>query len=227
MYLTALWEQNKALICTTVHRFASQYDITSRGYTTADIEQECYFIFCDMVKAYDSSKPYKFTAYLEYCTKNHLNGIFGNRNKAKSYDLLNTASSLDVPLTDDDGLTLADIIPDETSNEIDEAEHDVFIQQVKESLDGALNTLETAQRDCIVMNYYNGLTVAETGKLLNMTREQARRNISKGFAKLRRNDELKRFKSEIVSAYAYRHIGYTSFMNIGSLPERLVEMLDK
>ena len=222
--IPTLWEQTKALICPTVQRFASSYDIESRGYTSADIEQECFVIFSNMLTAYDCNAELKFCSYLKYSAINHLNNIVGNRKKAVGLDLLNGALSLDEPIADSgEELTLADTIADK-SNDYEAADDRIFNAELHNSLEKALSELETAQSECIRLRYYDDLNIAETGERMNIPKEEARRNINKGFGQLRKNKELRKFREEILSGRAYNHIGYKSFMHNGSIEEMLVEL---
>lgn len=222
--IPTLWEQTKALICPTVQRIASSYNIKTRGYTSADIEQECFIIFNDMITAYDSNAELKFCSYLKYSAINHINNIVGNRIKAVGLDLLNGAISLDEPIADsDEELTLADTIADK-SNDYEAADDKLFNIELHNSLEKALNELEAAQSECIRLRYYDDLSIAETGEKMNISKEQARRNVYKGFRQLRKNEELLKYRDEIMSAKAYNHIGLESFFHNGSIEERLAEL---
>lgn len=61
-----LWEKTSRLIFQKMGRYWELFSETFRryGYELADIRQEGYNALLFAVKQYDSSKPYKFTTYL-------------------------------------------------------------------------------------------------------------------------------------------------------------------
>ncbi len=224
--LSVLWEQTRALLFCIMKRCASEYDYESRGYTLEDLEQECYIVLCEAVKSYNPDKNYKLSTYFSFCTKNHLNAIIGNRIKSIGLDLLNGAESLNKTISDnDESLTLADIIADET-NDYEHVDDTVFNDELHNALEKALNDLEQMQRDCIKLHFYGNRSVTETGKYFNISQGKARQHINKGIKHLRRNKELRKHREEILTARAYNHIGIESFFHKGSIEERLIEMLD-
>lgn len=222
--LPTLWERSQKLLFSLINKQAAKYNIEARGYTIEDLEQECYIILCEAVNAYNPKKEYKLNTYFELTVKNHLNNIVGNRIKTHGLDLLNGAESLDKPLSDDsEGLTLYDTIANK-SNDFEAADEMLFNEQLHNSLEIAINSLEEAQGDCIRLRYYQNLSYAQTGKILNISLDKARWNIENGLKVLRRNTELKKYRAEIISSRAYQGNGYGAFIHYGSTPERLAEL---
>ena len=96
----------------------------------------------------------------------------GQRTKRDQLDPLQNCISLDAPLTDREGgpFTLEDTIPDQRAEEdletVEEREKQAAIRRV-------LDSLQTEQRQVILLRYFYGLTREQTAQRLHLTRTRA------------------------------------------------------
>lgn len=224
-YMADLWENTKKLLFKKANKFTASYNLTARGYTSEDVEQDCFLILCEAVKAYDSEKPYKLSSYFNYGILNHFNTVLGNRIKSKGLDVLNTARSLNETVPGKEDILLIDTIPDE-SNVFEKIEDRIYNEELRNTLDEALSQLDKDQSDALKLYYYNQCTKVDVGKALNISYDRVNRNISKGLFNLGRNKQVQKYKNDFISSRAYLGNGYSSFIHNGSTPELLIEMLD-
>ena len=64
-YYSELWQNVHRLMHKILHKKLLRIELPNY-LTSEDIEQELYFALCNAVQAYDDTKPYKFTSYLDY-----------------------------------------------------------------------------------------------------------------------------------------------------------------
>lgn len=92
-----------------------------------------------------------------------------------SYQLNLRVSSLDTPITEDENMSLSDIIPNQNSLSPDD---DFLKESLKKDIIRVLNRLSDKQRDILCMYYgigdYEAMTLEEIGNKLNLTRERVR-----------------------------------------------------
>ncbi len=224
-YFSDLWENTKRLLFKKANKFTASYNLIARGYTSEDVEQDCFLILCEAVKAYDSEKPYKLSAYFNYGILNHFNTVVGNRIKSKGLDVLNTARSLNDTVSGKDDILLIDIIPDDTYG-LEKIEDRIYTEELHNTLDEALSQLDKEQSDVLKLYYYNQFTAKDVGKALNISYDRVNRSIRKGLFNLGRNKQVQKYKNDLISSRVYQGNGYGSFIHNGSTPERLIEMLD-
>lgn len=64
-HYTELWQNVRRLMYKILRSKLSRIELPNY-LTPEDLGQELYFALCNAVQAYDDTKPYKFTSYLEY-----------------------------------------------------------------------------------------------------------------------------------------------------------------
>jgi RNA polymerase sigma factor (sigma-70 family) len=116
--------------------------------------------------------------------------------------LVAVPASLDAPLNDDSELTRGDTVADDDALRAMQSagEADDLTAQVA----GALERLPARERDLLRLRYGlshpGGLSLAQIGKRLGITRERARQIEGQALRRLRGNARLKRALSDLVSA---------------------------
>lgn len=85
------------------------------GVELWDLKQSCYMAFLEAVKGYKADKNLKFTAYLSYPFQNIVRELICVRTQTQKNEPLNNCTSLEVPVSDDENITLADTLIDETA----------------------------------------------------------------------------------------------------------------
>lgn len=162
--------------------------IYSRGQfphtTKEDFLQECYFALVVAVKGYKPSKGYSFATYYANAVKWHFWRLYAqDRNKD---DLL----VIDSPLGDEEGYTMADLIPDETIKfEFEDVETNATLNTTQRYLAKAIEHWYSSGRkgkankhlEAIQLHYLDGLTLAETGEKLNISASAVRDQIKTAF----------------------------------------------
>lgn len=123
-----------------------------RGVEVWDVRQNCYIAFLQAVRGYDSSKGYKFTAFLTYPLKNMIAGMLGRRsNKA---DPLDNCESFEKVISDDDDLTLLDTLKDESAVDVQKL---LDIESDNELIRLEVAKLKPMQRTIIEKHYFDNV----------------------------------------------------------------------
>lgn len=204
-----LWGQVEKLICFLCNKLYLRYNepLTRAGVELDDLTQEGYFVFLDAVQAYDESKGYKFTSYLNYPLLSRIRVLIGG----KSQTALNTADSLERPMEDD--LILADMVADPI-NDFLSAEDAIYWEQVRKDLENGISTLDKLQSDIVIGKYFNGLSNKELEERYNRTYAHIRSVEYAAFRQLRRDKKIKQYWDDIISTHAY-HSSFSRWKNTG------------
>ena len=145
-------------------------------------------------------------------------------------DLLGQCLSLDEPISEADGTGLrGDFIPD-TNDAYEDAEDQLYTEQLHDALDECLATLEPEQAEAVRCRYYCGLNLKDTGARMGITPEQARSLENKGLRKLRNPQNVRRleqYRQQIISEGAYHGTGWAAWNSGGSVEERTVLRLER
>lgn len=177
-----LWEQ--------VRRFAYRQSkrwylaLGSRaGMDLDDFHQVAFLALLDALEGWDAGAG-SFLTWYGLRLKSAFAEATGQRTQKAKRDPLQAAISLDAPLTDHEGdpLALEDVIADAQAEADLEA---VESREQRAALAKALDTLQTEQRQVVVLRYCQGLTVEQTAARLHMTRQEARRTEQSALRALR------------------------------------------
>ncbi len=166
-----LWEQVRRFVWMKAR---SRYLLTD-GYGGVEVEDLAQSGFLALLEAVEDFKPegeYKFLSYLG----NHLKKAFAEAGGYRSLkrDPLDNCTSLDTPLGDDpDSDTLLDLQADPADN-FEDVEHQVWLQQLHEALERAMNDLPERQRDTLHRRYWKGETLRDISKADGATIETVR-----------------------------------------------------
>jgi len=228
--VAALWEQTKKL----AYQFAFQFynrsmaSCASAGVTLEDVKQEGFLVVLDAARAFDEAKGFKFTSYISFHAKNRFNALIGIRGGAGK-KLLNCADSLDELLPGTEDVTIADSIPDENAAQaFEDAEQEMYWQQLRGAMEQALVTLDEQQERTIRSRYYQRMTLEAIAQQDGTTRERIRQLEAKGLRGLRKprcRQLLRPFTVEYQRAY--NGTGFSSWKDRGSVEERLLERAEQ
>lgn len=204
--LGQLWEINKGLL----HRWFWQwYDrnkavADEHGITLEDFDQEGFFAVQAAAKAYDPEKG-SFATLLGYYVQSQINkAVCGEHSRLVttedgkqvrlSANPLNACTSLDVPVGEDgSGTVLADLQEDPTAaHEFQQAENEIYNEELHAALEEALNKLTPRQADIIRRHYFGGKSFAEIAREDGTTLNAARNHEVNAFIALRQNPALVR-----------------------------------
>ena len=141
------------------------------GVTLDDLEQESIVALLEALEGWDE-KAGKFLTWYDLRLKAAFTAATAQRTQRDRKDPLQDCLSLDAPLTDREGdpFTLEDTIPDQRAEEdletVEEREKQAAIRRV-------LDSLQTEQRQVILLRYFYGLTREQTAQRLHLTRTRA------------------------------------------------------
>ena len=190
-------------------------------------------------KAYDPEKG-SFATLLGYYVQAQINkAVRGEHSRIVttedgkqvrlSANPLNTCTSLDTPLDDNDGgsATLGDLQEDPSAAQaFQTAEKELYTEELHTALEEALNKLTPRQADIIRRHYFGGKSFAEIAREDGTSTVAPRNHEVSAFIALRQNPALARWHDDIISTKAWSGTGFGVWNHRGSVEERTVEYLD-
>lgn len=156
--LPALYEQIYKLFAMLADkqykRFADRFE--QCGIMPEDLRQECYFVLLRMLSAYDRTKGFQFTSYINYQLSAHIRHLLHLQDgKCAQTDLLVTSASLDKPIDSMNGEgSMLDLIPDPASDPTASIEQVDYIKRLHEDLEQCITGALTPRQQSIVRAYY-------------------------------------------------------------------------
>lgn len=212
-HIPQLWENVKKVIFLHVNGFYLKHEdkFISSGFVIDDLEQESYFIFLKMLKAYSPEKGFKFLSYTRLQTVKHLMGTVLHIYDSCKVEPLNISVSLDdtIKRTEKEDVALIDTIEDSNAeNEFFRIDDILCWESLKNSC-----CLNENQQKVIVKRYFENKTFTEIGEEMGISRQRAEGIEKAAIKKLRKTSAaLKPFKG--------KEVGYYSFTSLGSYKER-------
>ena len=142
------------------------------GVTEDDLIQSGYIAMLSAVDGFDPEQGMSFIGWLNLALKTAFAEAIGGRSRKQSLDPLHRAGSLDAPAGDDEGgTTLGELQSDPRADaELAEAEARIWQEQLHTALDRALGLLPETERTVLVIRFYQGKTVQETGRAMDIGR---------------------------------------------------------
>ena len=196
-FIPILWERVRNLMYKKADEVYRAYEQRFRqcGVDVWDLKQSSYAAFLKAIEGYKPKRETKFTTYLSYPFKNMMAELLGARTQKQKNEPLNTCTSLDVPLNDEEpeGNTLADIIEDE--NAVDAV---AMVEQEDEYriLHEVVNGLKYPQNYVINKYYFDNWTFTHIGDILHVSTERVRQIRQKALINLRDSDTLQELYRE-------------------------------
>lgn len=141
------------------------------GQTVQDLEQEAFLALLEALEGWDK-KAGPFLPWYSLRLKAASTAATAQRTQRDRKDPLQDCLSLDAPLTDREGdpFTLEDTILDQRAEDdleaVEEREKQAAIWRV-------INSLQTEQRQVILLRYYHDMTREQTAQRLHLTRTRA------------------------------------------------------
>lgn len=206
-YIPVLWDNIAPFVEWKASRYLSEYPQHYQNLKE-DLVQEGYFAMLEAVKSYDDEKG-AFTTYLSYYLKNSFKAvIFSGRGQRKEKDPLNNTMSIDSPIDDAEGLTLADMIIDETAEGYYRRMEDIdFWESVNSFLSEAINHIKNKKgREVIRYMLKTGGTIKEAQEALYPGKVQLYEQYRSGIT------ELKRYMRRSIAKKEMRLIGLDDYV---------------
>lgn len=217
--LPSLWEQVERFTAAKARDYFNLHPLTcsASGVTLEDLQQEAYFALLDAVRYFEPEAGHTFLTYMRYPLQNAFNALCGRRTQRSRQAPLNHSKSLYTPIGEED-ITLADTLEDESAAEdFQQAEAAIYHKQLHNALEECLSTLPEIQEAAIRCRFYEGLTIAQTGEKIGLSRTQSRNREYEGLRALRTGKNRKRlepFREDIISRHAY-HGSFASWRDRG------------
>ncbi|MBO5507431.1 MAG: sigma-70 family RNA polymerase sigma factor [Bacteroides sp.] len=194
-----LWEKVKKLLYSksdSLYRLHKE-SCACRGVEVWDIRQASYTAFLEAIKAYKTDNSNKFTSYLNYPFKTAVNELLGLRTSRTVNEPLNNSTSLDKPIddsSDSDVISLLDTIAGNTSLDfIDNMETNA----VGDTVRAVVDTLSEPYKCVIKAFFFEGTSLSDIAKQLEISSERARQLKCKALELLRKNKILRELYSDM------------------------------
>lgn len=213
--LPELWAAVEKFVAMKAKQRAFQLD-SYGGVTDEDLIQCGFLALLDAVETFDPEAGANFISWYAYYLRSAFAQAAGYRTKKR--DPLNTADTLDAPMSEDDGRTREDYLEsDWAAEDYQDAERRIWLEQLRDTVQKALDDLPAAEREIITGHHLEGLTLKTLAERRGVTLEAIRQRERHGFAKLRRNankNHLRDFVEEQTPYYL--HVGVNRFNATGS-----------
>lgn len=171
-----------------------------------DFAQSGYLALVEAVRYYEPGGEYKFTTYLSKCLKTAFAETGGWR--TSKIDAADNAFSLDAPISDDGEETFLDFLPD-TRDDIQDADEQIWLEELRRSLDRAVAALGPKYSEVIYRRYVRRESLKAISEDAGVTQEMVRQWERSRYHKLRGNRDLRRFMDDLTDFYA--RVGKRSF----------------
>ena len=185
-----LWDQVKGLVAWKARHIMTALDLrgSSCGVELEDLIQSGYIAMVEAVHYYNPENGAVFST----CLINSLKTVFAEatayRTQRGRNEPLNTAFSLDKPLTDEsDSSLFGDFVPDpKAAATMLSIEERLWREQLHEALEAALASLPEKYADVMRLRHYQGLTLADVGEIRGTSPERIRQMENKAIRQLRK-----------------------------------------
>lgn len=217
-----LWEQVSGLVKWKAnHVMTAMEGCPGRGVEFDDLYQSGYPAMVAAVESYDPAAG-AFSTWLVYHLKNAFAEATGYRTKKGRLDPLNSAVSMDKPLTDEaDSSLFGDFIPDQRAAATLEAVEDrEYQKQLHDALEIALGAVPENYGEVLRLRYYQDMTLEECGGVLGVGAERVRQMENKGLRFLRQPKNAACLRPFFDFNF-FCYTGMSAFLNSGmSVQER-------
>lgn len=221
--LLTLWKQVERYVAKTAIRWYLHFD-GGRGVEVADLIQSGYLAMIDAVQTFEDGNG-SFVGWLTYYLQTQYAIVYGIRTERTKRDPLNAAISLDAPIGDEDGMTVADTVVDPAGENGYQALEDMdYNQALREALEKALADIPPKNADVIRKRYLEGQAQGAIATAAGVSPAVIHQRERKGFSLLRKSktiDYLREFSP-------YGATGFQSWKNSGlSVEEKYVIWRDE
>ena len=199
-----LWERVRVLLHMKAERlYHTNSERCKRcGVDKSDLRQSCYLVFLQALDGYDSSKGYKFTAFLSYPFKTMAAEMLGYR--TSKTDTLDICESFDKPIGgEDEDLTLLDMLKDENAVDV--------LELLDKQADGETVRQEVAklmpkQREIIEKHYFENVPFKDIAEKFGLSCSRILQIRNNGFRQLRASKNMQKLHYE--SIYEIHYSGF-------------------
>lgn len=218
---TDLWDQIERLCKWWSTRYAHKLAVSGIVHDEKDAFDDLFYGCCfpalhEAVNHYDPGKG-NFVQLLFYYFKNEAAGMFGYKTSKRDAALF--AISLNQPLRkDNEKLELKDTIPD-PADQFEAPEHRIYLEQLHEALEAALDDLTEDQANVIRLHYFHGLSCSQIAAGFGVDRRETVNTEQKAIRQIRSGNHTQQLRSFMRYDYyseGLRGTGPTTFRNTGT-----------
>lgn len=200
-HVLTLWQQVEKFVKMKANAFFPRL-ANPRGVTPDDLMQAGFLAMMDATATFSEGN---FLSWLSFYLKIRFYEAAGIRTVRARCDPINSVVSMDAPLDDDTEDTLADLVADPV-DQYETANEKIWNEELRAALDAALDKLPQRESAVIRSRFYDGLSLAATGKQMGVSAERVRQLQTRGLKKLRQTaprSGIERFIDE--ASIFYRH----------------------
>lgn len=212
--LPELWAQVEQFVSMKAATMADKLNGFG-GVTEEDLYQSGYLALVAAVEDYKPDAGASFVYWLALHLKTAFAAAAGYRSQKR--DMIDFAIDLDAPVHDTEALTLGDAVEDtHAAQDYEDAEHRIWLEQLRSTLDKAMEALPERQQAVVKAHHYQGKTLHEIAVAQGCATENVRQLEIQAFRTLRRNkrrNHLADFMEERTPYFL--HVGVAQFKSTG------------
>ena len=219
----ALWNQVEGLVKWKAERLMSALELqgNSHGLEFDDLLQTGFIAMMEAVQTFNPDNG-SFSTWFTYHIKNAFSAASGYKTKRSRSDPINSAVSLDLPLSEDpDGGSLQDLVPDSSAaNALEAVEDKIWHDQLHNTLEKLLEELPEKSSLVLRLRYYENQSLAAVGNAFDVGPEMARQLERQALRALRKPRNARQLRP-FYEFNAYSGTGLGAFLATGqSVQER-------
>lgn len=189
-HIPELWEQIEAFISLQAYKRLVGSPEHLR-YLRDDMINQAYFAVLNAIDGFKVDEGKSFVGYLTFHLKGCFNDVlFGGRTERARKEPLNSSMSLDIPLDDEESITLGDSLLDESAEAQYKAfEDEDFMDSMNRILRYGIETIDGLQHDILSVMLDTGYSLTDARRALGgKESERSKYNTAyhKGLRTLRR-----------------------------------------
>lgn len=211
-----LWNQVVRFIAMKAREYIShkeQQGLPCNGEET-DLTNQAYFGFLNAVKYFDPEEG-NFLTILNLAIKTSFAEAAGYHTAAQRFDGSRDAVSGDAPIGED-GFSLFDTVPDSGESVEEQATRELYLHQLRKTLDSAMTELPSQQEMILREHYYNEKSRNEIARELMCTQSNVGQQEQVALSALYKARFLNGLNEYLEQNTNYAlHIGVKRFKNTG------------
>ena len=172
-----LWDQVEGLVKWKAQRLMNTMELQGnvRGLEFDDLLQTGFVAMMDAVQTFNPECG-SFSTWFTYHIQNAFAAASGYKTKRNRSDPLNSAVSLDLPLSEDpDGGSLKDLVPDSSATDaLNAVEDKIWHDQLHNTLEKLLAELPEKSSLVLRLRYYEKKSLAAVGNAFDVGPEMVR-----------------------------------------------------
>lgn len=224
--LAELWEQTEKFVAMKARKQARALEGFG-GVDAEDLYQSGYLALVVAADTYNPTAGRSFIGWLTLTLKTAFAEAGGYQSRKQIHDPLHRAGSLNAPASEDSDTTIVELIADPgAAQDFQDAEDRLYLEQLHNALEKALDELPDRQGDTLRRRFYQNRSLEEIAAAEGISGEAVRQWQMKGLQALRQQKELQQFVEDHTPYYL--HVGVSEFQRTHeSAVERIVFRREK